>query len=610
MKAFEEKEYDHEGFQASVWKAFLSYARPYRRYVAALTALMVICGVYDAIYPFMTRHAIDNIIAVGDTEGLIPFAVAFFALASSQAVLIWLFIYLASKIEVGLCRDIRQHGFRHLQELSVSYYDRTPVGWVMARMTSDVNRVGGILAWGMVDFVWGAFLILFAVVAMFVMSPRLALIAVAVIPALMAASFLFQRVILRRHRKVRKHNSMVTAAFNEGITGVRTSKTLSVEAKNDEGFVRLTGEMYGLAVKAIVVSTVFVPVISCIGSVGTALALSLGGGEALAGGISLGTYFAFVSYSLYMLEPAYQMARVFSEFVAAQASAERIIALIKTEPEIKDDPAVLGEYGGVFDPRKGEWPPIEGEVTFEDVTFKYAEGETVLRGFNLRVRKGESVALVGETGSGKSTIVGILTRFYEPTTGRVLIDGRDYRTMPQAWVQSNLGYVLQVPHLFSGTVRDNIAFGKPGATDGEVEAAARLVDAHGFISRLEMGYATEVGEGGGRLSTGEKQLISIARAIIGEPAIFVLDEATSSVDTETERTVQKAISGALKGRTSFIIAHRLSTVRSADRIILISKGAIVEEGSHRELMARKGAYHRLYTNQFVRDAIAAVPKVE
>jgi ATP-binding cassette, subfamily B, bacterial len=338
-----------------------------------------------------------------------------------------------------------------------------------------------------------------------------------------------------------------------------------------------------------------------LGSIGTALALWFGGKGVLLQTLSYGTLVLFVQYTIQFFEPVRELARIFAELQSAQASAERILSMVETEPEITDSKEVIDKYGDSFSPKKGSWPHITGNISFNNVSFAYKDGEHVLENFNLEVKAGETIALVGETGSGKSTIVNLACRFYEPTEGQVLIDGVDYTKMPIAWLQSNLGYVLQTPHLFSGTVIDNIRYGKLDATEEEVINAAKLVNAHEFISKLEKGYEGEVGEGGNRLSTGEKQLVSFARAILANPRIFVLDEATSSIDTETEHIIQEAIQTVLEGRTSFIIAHRLSTIRSADRILVIRDGKVTEQGSHKQLMKQKGYYYRLYTNQFMEE---------
>ena len=515
-----------------------------------------------------------------------------------QAVNVWLLIDIAGKIEIGVCYDIRKLGFKKLQELSFSYYDKTPVGWIMARMTSDTQRLGETIAWGLVDLMWGSVMMLATLCIILYLNWKLALIVMSVLPALALVSMYFQRKILAEYRRVRRINSRITGAFNEGIMGARTIKTLVREEDTLQEFKELTGNMRNSSVRAVVVSSIYMPIVMALGSIGTGLALWFGGEGVIYQTLTYGTLVAFISYTAQFFEPIHQLARIFAELQNAQASAERVFSMIETEPDVKDSPEVVKVYGDVFSAKRENWPPIKGNVTFDNVSFSYKDGEEVLENFSLDVKAGESIALVGETGSGKSTIVNLICRFYEPQEGEIRIDGVDYRKRSQLWLQSNIGYVLQAPHLFSGTIRDNIRYGKLDATDDEIIEAAKLVNAHDFIMRLKDGYDTEAGEGGSRLSTGEKQLISFARAVLANPRIFVLDEATSSIDTETERIIQSAIQKVLKGRTSFIIAHRLSTIRSADRILVIRDGRVIEEGNHTELLKRKGYYYSLYTNQF------------
>jgi ATP-binding cassette subfamily B protein len=438
-------------------------------------------------------------------------------------------------------------------------------------------------------------------VTMLIVNWQLALVSLSVLPPLMAIALWFQKRILGGYREVRKVNSRITGAFNEGINGARTSKTLVREESNSAEFAELTGSMRAHSIRTANLSALFMPAVLTLGAVGTALALWRGGSGVIEGtGLSYGVLVSFLFATAGFFDPVLELSRVFADLQYAQASAERVLSLLDEEPDIKDpeEPEVSRAAGT---PGK-----IRGAIRFESVSFHYGKGEMILKDFNLNIRAGETVALVGETGSGKSTIVNMACRFYEPTEGRILIDGIDYREESQEWLQSRLGYVLQSPHLFTGTVRENIRYGRMDASDAQVEEAARTVGAHDFIVNLENGYNTEVGSGGGKLSVGEKQLISFARAILADPAIFVLDEATSSVDTETEERIREAIHRVLEGRTSFLIAHRLSTVREADRILLLSKGRVIEEGSHSGLMAQRGSYWKLYTRQFREEIEAEV----
>jgi len=605
LSAYEEQDYSKR-FDWGLWKSLLRFAKPYRGQLLSLALLMVIVAGIDAAFPMLTRYATDNFIVPGTLEGIWWFAAAYGILVVLQGINIFLLISKAGRIEMGLVYDIRRSGFKRLQELSFSYYDKTPVGWIMARMTSDAGRLGETISWSLVDITWSVAVMLIVMAAMLVMNFKLALVALSVVPFLGAASLYFQKRILKGYRDVRKINSKITGAFNEGIMGAKTTKTLVREERNLEEFRELTGNMRRSSIRVAIFSSIYMPVVMALGGIGSGLALWVGGSSAIADAISYGTLIAFITYTIQFFEPISQLARIFAEVQSAQASAERVISMINTQPEIEDSPEIREAFGDAFNPKKDNWPVIHGDVVFENVTFAYKDGEKVLDSFNLHVRPGETIALVGETGSGKSTIVNLICRFYEPTEGRILIDGVDYRERSQLWLQSNLGYVLQSPHLFSGTIRDNIRYGRLDATDEEIAEAARLVNAVGFISRLEKGYDTEVGEGGSRLSTGEKQLISFARAILANPRIFVLDEATSSIDTETEQIIQAAISKVLEGRTSFIIAHRLSTIRSADRILVIEDGRVIEEGNHQQLLKLRGHYYRLYTNQFMEEEEARI----
>jgi ATP-binding cassette subfamily B protein len=476
----------------------------------------------------------------------------------------------------------------------------------MARLTSDARRLSEIISWGIIDASWGLMMMISVMIVMFYINPKLALITLAVTPIIIVVSIVFRQFMLRLYREVRKINSKITGAFNEGITGAKTSKTLVLEEKNLHEFDNLTTSMRRKSIKAIMISSLFFPVVLVLGFVGTALAIYNGGNYVLQGIISIGTLQLYISYSTMFFDPILQLARVLSELQQAQASAERLISLLETKAEITDCEEIVAKYGDYLNFKSENWEKIEGKIEFKNVTFQYLDGEQVLTNFNLKVNAGETIALVGETGAGKSTIVNLICRFFEPTEGSILIDGIDYRKRSLGWLHSNLGYVLQSPHLFSGTIRENIRYGKLDATDQEVEEAAKLVDAHDFIISFDKGYDTEVGEGGGRLSTGEKQLISFARAILSNPALFILDEATSSIDTETERKIQKAIEKILVGRTSFIIAHRLSTIVNSDVILVIKDGKIIEKGNHNELLQNKGYYYHLYTNQFVEEQTQAL----
>jgi len=590
-----------EKINIALWKNFISFGKPYKKEFKILIIVMAFVGIIDAVFPLMTKWAVDNLITNISTKKFVNFSVLYALLVAIQAINAYLLISTAGKIEMGMAYNIRKIGFEKLQILPLSYYDHKAVGWLMARMTSDIARLSETISWGLVDFIWGITLMGTIMVVMLIMNWKLALITLSVVPPLILISLYFQKKILKAYRNVRKINSKITASFNEDIQGAKTTKTLVREEKNLEEFSDITNKMKVSSIRAVTLSAIYLPIVLTLGSIGTALAVNFGGKSVMNNVMSYGTLIAFMSYTIQFFEPVRQLAAIFAELQSAQASAERVFSLVNETPEIIDRPEITEKYGDFFEPKEKNWPLIKGEIKFKNVSFCYKEGKKVLNNFNLHVESGENIALVGETGSGKSTIVNLLCRFYEPTEGDIEIDGINYKSMPQIWVHENLGYVLQSPHLFSGTIKDNIKYGKLDATDEEIIEASKLVNAHEFISNLEKGYETPVGEGGGLLSTGQKQLISFARAVIRNPRIFILDEATSSIDTETEKIIQNTIHKVLKDRTSFIIAHRLSTIRSVDRILVISKGKVIEEGNHENLLKKKGYYYKLYTNQFIEE---------
>lgn len=597
---FEEYEYSKR-IDINTIKKLAVFAVPYKKGIITLIVQMLFLALVDAVFPILNKFAIDSFAEPGTLDGFWLYCLMAVGLVVFQTANIWLMIKNAGEIEHNIPYDIRKAAFQKLQELPVAYYDRTPVGWIMARLTSDIKRLGVTLSWHVVDFFWSIFLIVVMAVTMLVVNVNYALLVLATVPILVVISMIFQKIILSNYRKIRRFNSQITAAFNEGITGAKTIKSLSAEEYMLSEFEKTTSKMRDFSIRAATISSIYTPIILFLGSVTTGLVLWKGGHEVNTGAVSYGTLAVFISYAVQFFEPVKQFARVFTELQYTQASAERVVTLLETENDIKDSQKVIERYGEMFESNREAWPEFIGNIEFRDVSFRYDEGGNILEHFNLSVRAGEKIALVGETGSGKTTIVNLACRFYEPTEGQILVDGVDYRERPLLWMYSNIGYVLQEPHLFSGTIRENIAYGRQKATMEDIVAAAKTVNAHDFIMNLENGYDTEVGERGSRLSTGQKQLISFARAILTNPRMFVLDEATSSVDTETEHLIQDALNKALEGRTSFIIAHRLSTIRSADRILVIDKGRIIEEGTHKELIRKRGHYYRLYTHQLLEE---------
>ncbi|MDL2234078.1 ABC transporter ATP-binding protein/permease [Ruminococcaceae bacterium OttesenSCG-928-L11] len=598
MMNYEDEVYN-KPFSWKVWAKMLPFFKPYKKQMVIVTALMLVCATVDVLLPLLQKYVIDNFIVPQTTEGVVPMAIVAAIVSITATVATIVFTRTAMRVEMGFSRDLKKALFDHLQTLSLSYYNTTPVGYMIARVMSDTGRIGGLVAWGLVDVMWGLAYVVFVIITMLVMEWRLGILIIIMIPFMALVTSWFQNRILKYNRKVRQTNSRITGSFNEGINGARTSKTLVIEDINYGEFRDLTGEMYGASVRASTLGAIYMPVILFFGIIAVALILVNGSGYVISGAMKFGTLSAMISYAIGIFEPVQNLARTFADVIATQANIERVTGLLEQEPMITDTPQVIAKYGDSFDPKRENWEPLEGHITFDDVTFMYPDGtENVLEHFKLDVPAGTTVAIVGETGAGKSTLVNLVCRFFEPTGGRVLIDGRDYKERSQLWLHSNIGYVLQSPHLFSGSIRENIRYGRLDATDEEIMEAARLVSADKIIEKLPKGLDSDVGEGGDRLSTGEKQLISFARAVLADPRIFVLDEATSSIDTQTEALIQNAISNILQGRTSFLIAHRLSTIKMADLILVVRGGKIVEQGTHRELLQKGGYYRQLYTMQF------------
>jgi ATP-binding cassette subfamily B protein len=598
MQAFEEETYQNTEFNTKTWRRIFELMRPLKKTVILVIILAAFTAVADVSYPLINRYGIDTIIATGDLSLLPIFIGIYVAYMVVLGGLVFSFIYLAETIRNRLAYIIRKHAFEKLQNLPFSYYDRTPAGWIMARMTSDSRQLSDLLSWGLIDLTWGGLMMIGLLSVMFVLNVQLALITTAALPILVVLSLYFRKKILKIFRRIRKQNSKITGAFNEGITGAKTTKTLVLEDSNYTDFERLTSDMKRHSIKAALFSGLYLPSILFVAAIVTSLIYYYGGVNVADEVITIGLLYVFVSYVMQFFEPVMQLANVLSHFQQAQASAERVVSLIDAVPDIEDTDDVKKTYGTISHPKRENWEPLIGEIEFEHVTFTYKKGEKVLNDFNLLVKSGESIALVGATGAGKSTIVNLICRFYEPTEGTIKIDGRDYKTRSLAWLHDHLGYVLQSPHLFSGTIRDNIRYGNLNASNEAIIKSATMVGAHAFIETFKDGYDTQVNEGGARLSVGEKQLISFARALLGDPKILILDEATSSIDTQTEQKIQKAIETVMEGRTTFIIAHRLSTIMSADRILVLEHGKIIESGTHTALIKKRGHYYSLYTNQF------------
>ena len=575
------------------------FLRPYRGRIILMVFLGTLVSAIDALYPLFNRYALDHFVG-GQTLDTLPlFMAGYLLLMAFQAVINYKSAYDCSRLELFMNRDLRNAAFHHLQTLSLSYYNQNAVGYIHARLMSDTGLIGDLVSWRMMNLVWNGAYILGIFVVMPTINMKLTGLILLLLPAAAALMTFFQRKLLLYNRKIREINSRITANYNEGITGERTIKVLNAQERIRKDFEKDTLSMRRTSIREARVSALFISSITLFSALVLSLVLWKGGSLTREHLMQIGTLSVFMSYALSLLEPIQGIIETLAAFVAIQVNIERLTRLLEEKSEVADRPEVTEVYGDVFHPKRENWEDLKGDVEFRDVSFHYPDGEEyVLSHFSLKVPQGQNVAIVGETGAGKSTLVNLVCRFFEPTDGMVLIDGKDARARSLLWLHSNIGYVLQTPHLFSGTIRENVRYGKPEATDEEILQAMKLVSADRILEKMEKGLDTDLGEGGDLLSTGEKQLLSFARAILADPRILILDEATSSIDSVTEKAIQDAIATLTKGRTSFIIAHRLSTIVNADVILVVHDGKIVEQGSHKELMQKQGIYYQLYRRQY------------
>lgn len=588
--------YDEEELSDNVSNTKAVFSRLYGvlkpHWKTMLTAMFSIAlvSVADALFTLIQRGTIDRAILANDRGVLWQMYSYYAILIVSQSVFVFGFVYLVGLQGERIRYDLRKMMFDHLQKLSLSYYSKTPLGWIMSRVTSDSEKMGDLLTWGIVDVTWAAVNILTAAIFMLFIEWRLALIVIASLPLMLYIAIKFRKRIYHHYRLSRKANSFMTANMNENITGVRIVKALRREEKNLDNFKVLSTDMFKSSYRAAYLSALFMPTIQTISAFSLGFVLWSGGNMVNTSFISIGSLQAFISFIMMILWPIQDIARVYAEMQNALASSERIFSLLDTHPAISNRKDTIAINS------------MRGEVVFEHVSFHYEDDDAqVIKDLSFKIAQGQNIALVGSTGGGKTTIVNLLCRFYEPTAGEILIGGKNYLDYKLEDIQSRIGVVLQTPHLFSGTVMENIRYGKLESSDAQVQEAAKLAGAHEFILSFEKGYTQNVGEGGNLLSVGQKQLISIARALLADPDIFVMDEATSSVDTLTEALIQKGMHRLMSGRTSFIIAHRLSSIKGADQIFVINDGRIAEAGNHDALMKLKGHYYRLYTQQFRHD---------
>ncbi len=580
-------------------RKIIPYIKPYRKEMIIMVILGVVSSLFDSIYPLFNRYVLNHYLALKTLDTIVYFVALYVFVLVLQVIANFISSYMISKVELYVGRDLKNASFNHLQTLSFSYFNTNNVGYIHARVMSDTDRIGTLVSWRLMDLVWNLSYLIIVFVIMARIHLKLTLILMLLIPIAVLLIMYFQKHLVVLNRKIREINSLITANFNEGISGAKSIKTLVVEDTVQHDFEEDSREMQKVSIHATHYSALFVSTISIMSSLALAVVLAQGGRLSQENLMAIGTLSVFMSYAIGMIDPIQAIVEVFSAMIQAQANIERFSTLMETKSDVADRLDVIERYGDTFHPKKENWEDLHGDIEFKDVSFHYPDGEEmVLEHFNLKVPQGQNVAIVGETGAGKSTLVNLVCRFFEPTSGQVLIDGKDARDRSTLWLHSHIGYVLQTPHLFSGSVRDNMRYGAPKATDEEIWQALELVKASEIVKKMGNGLDSDVGEGGDLLSTGEKQLLSFARAILANPAILVLDEATSSIDTMTEKAIQDAIQTVIKGRTSFMIAHRLSTVVDADVILVVRDGKIVESGKHDELMKKHGYYYELYSRQF------------
>ena len=583
------------------------YLKPYTPNLLRLLIFAALGGICEIIFPLFQQYAINNFVYGAKTISAISgqltkFTVIYLITLIAYSVFNVISAYAACEIELYTARDLKNAAFSHLQTLSASYYNNHNVGYIHARVMSDTGKISVVLSWVFIDLMWCITYVVGALISMFMLNVRLALCVAVIVPVAVFISTFFKNKLTDIYHKVREANSIVTGKLNEGITGAKTAKSLVIEEIMQEKFEKSSRNMMKTSVRMAHWRSLYISVFSLISSTAFALVLWRGGIITLNGVMLIGALSVFLSYVIELIDRLNNLVGTISNLINSQVNIERFTQLMNTKTEVHDAPQVTERYGDIFTQKRENWEPLHGDIEFENVTFRYPDGnENVLENFSLKIPQGTNCAIVGETGAGKSTLVNLVCRFFEPTSGRVLIDGKDARERSLSWLHSNIGYVLQSPHLFTGSIRENLLYGNQNATEEQMINAVKSVSAEGIIERMS-GYDANVGEGGDLLSTGEKQLLSFARALICDPRIFILDEATSSIDTITEQKIQNAITVAMKGRTSLVIAHRLSTIRQADIILVVKDGKIIELGTHEQLIADHGYYFELYLRQFKDEA--------
>ncbi len=575
-----------KAYDSKLMKRLLGFAKPYTKYVVAAIVLNIIVAALGPLRPYLTKVAIDNNIAHKDYKGLILIAVALIAALLFQSVMQYFLSYYTQLMGQKIIFDLRNKIFAHVQKLSLKYFDKTPIGRIVTRVTNDVDSLEQMYSSGIIMVFSDVFIVLWILVFMFALSWDLSLVSLSVLPVLIYGTFLFRKKVRETYLDVRFHLARLNSYMQEHITGMNIVQIFTKEKEESERFSGINRDHRDANIRSVFYYAVFYPGVEFVSTAAMALIIWYGGGEIIQSRMTIGVLFAFIQYTEMFFRPIRDLSEKYDILQSAMASSERIFKLLDDNTMIKnpDNPVKLNKPSGA--------------IEFRDVWFAYNPGEYVLKNVSFNINPGETIAIVGATGAGKTSIINILTRFYDIDKGAILIDGIDIKTLDKKELRKYISIVLQDVYLFSGTIKSNINLGSGLISDEQVIEASKTVGAHKFISNLPGGYDEEVKEKGATLSVGQRQLISFARALAYNPQILILDEATSSVDTETENLIQNAIEKLLVGRTSIVIAHRLSTIQNADKIIVMHKGEVRESGNHQELLAKKGIYYKLYQLQY------------
>ncbi len=568
----------------NVFKDLIKFYKIEYKKLYMLMFVVVISGILQAVVPLSIKLLTDDFITKQNLKGFIIAGIGFFSLVIISTLAIYSFYVFGGKLEYQVSKEIRKSVFERIEKFSLTNIKKYETGELISRLTSDVQKLSEVFSWGVIDACHSIIVLLISISIMLYLSYTLTLMLFLILPAIYIVTVIFQKNILKFQRKVRNYNSKIIRSYTESLSYIKTIKALGIEDKKKKEFKAYNEKYRKYNLLSILISAIFVPTVMFVASIGVGFAFNFSSISVMRNVMTYGAFLSFLTYSFQIFEPFKMLAQIFTDLKSAQASAERVFQILYEEDEI------LEEEESDLD--------FEGNIKFENVSFHYFDDDKlILKDFNFEIKNGESVAFIGSTGSGKSTIVNLICKFYNPTSGGIYLDGINYRNIDKTCLYNNLGYVLQQPQLFSISIKENIKFGNENATDEEILKVCNLLGIDEFISKLPNGIDTVIGETGYNISGGQKQLISFARALIKNPKLLILDEATSSIDTETEKIIQNKMKDILKGKTSIIVAHRLSTIKHCDKIVLIENGNILEQGTHLELLDKKGIYYKMYISE-------------